>query len=403
VNHDIQKPVIVAIGVYISGYSFTRVFESLFRHLSEFYSIHWVGLGYQGEIKQTENYLVYPVNLLGGDIFGAYCAKELAPQINAKAILVLNDFFILKNYKIAFDDLKANSIRLIAYVPFDGEIADVEMMRDCLIFDEMVLFHEKNLEDVKSALNKYLQHLPNLNQPIPNLSFAYHGVDISIFQKAISRSHIGVLKEKIFKGIEASEVIFILNANRFDPRKNIERTIEAFAKALPFFKKNVFLCLHTPNLKPENKSLLEALISKSGCQENIILNPLGENYVDDTRLTELYQVCEIGVNSSLGEGWGMISFEHAACGATQIVSTHSAPGHLWKEVGVLIPNSTPVSLPSNPFLMHNVDVEELAKQFILLINHEEYLFATGEACYKFSQSSDFDWKTIANHWREILM
>lgn len=32
----------------------------------------------------------------------------------------------------------------------------------------------------------------------------------------------------------------------------------------------------------------------------------------------------------MGEGWGMVSFEHVATGAVQIVPDRSACGKLWK-------------------------------------------------------------------------
>ena len=58
------------------------------------------------------------------------------------------------------------------------------------------------------------------------------------------------------------------------------------------------------NIKPHLKEQLQKLLNDSGVPDRILLNPLGEEYADDTELVKLYQACDIGMNTSLGEGWG---------------------------------------------------------------------------------------------------
>jgi len=41
--------------------------------------------------------------------------------------------------------------------------------------------------------------------------------------------------------------------------------------------------------------------------------------LDDRELNLLYNACDVGLNTASSEGWGMVSFEHAATGAAQIV------------------------------------------------------------------------------------
>jgi hypothetical protein len=55
----------------------------------------------------------------------------------------------------------------------------------------------------------------------------------------------------------------------------------------------------------------------------------------DEQLNFLYNACDVGINTTTGEGWGMPSFEHAATRAAQIVPHHTSLADLWK--GVLIP------------------------------------------------------------------
>ena len=53
---ETKKPVLVALGIYFPGYSFTRVFDSLLKELSAYYTIHWSGIAYKGEVLVLEKY-----------------------------------------------------------------------------------------------------------------------------------------------------------------------------------------------------------------------------------------------------------------------------------------------------------------------------------------------------------
>ena len=50
-------------------------------------------------------------------------------------------------------------------------------------------------------------------------------------------------------------------------------------------------------------------------------------------LNRLYGACDVGVNTSCGEGWGLVSFEHALTGAAQVVPRNSVCEELWEGGG----------------------------------------------------------------------
>jgi hypothetical protein len=69
----------------------------------------------------------------------------------------------------------------------------------------------------------------------------------------------------------------------------------------------------------------------------VSLNPLGSRIVDDVELNLLYNACDVGITTSMGEGWGQVSCEHGAAGAAQIVPDHTACAELWRGRAELIP------------------------------------------------------------------
>ena len=47
------------------------------------------------------------------------------------------------------------------------------------------------------------------------------------------------------------------------------------------------------------------------------------------KLVLLMQSCDVGITTSMGEGWGLGTFEHAATGAAQIVPDHIGFSENW--------------------------------------------------------------------------
>jgi D-inositol-3-phosphate glycosyltransferase len=394
------KPTVLAVGLFVSGTGFTRVLETLFTPLSELFDIHWMGIGYKGPVTQHQHYTLYPVNVNGGDIYGAYGAAELAVKMNARSILLLTDFYLLKNYQRPLEPLKEKNIQLVAYVPVDGYFTDTVMAGQCLFLDKLVLYNQWAMEEVKGALEEYTAVNPAIADAQPQLSYIYHGTDTTTFTAAGKDKQ--ALKQQLFAVPGVAGSIFILNANRYNERKDIEASITAFAKAWPLFNTSTYLCLHTPNLQPELYTALLRLIAESGCSEKIILNPLGDTYCTNDQLAALYTACDIGINTSHGEGWGMISFEHAACGAAQLVPEHTAPGELWKDAGILIPVKKSLQLNTNPFLMCSINADVLANQLVQLVNDRLYRNTISGRCLQHVQQGIFNWENIAVQWAKKL-
>ena len=65
------------------------------------------------------------------------------------------------------------------------------------------------------------------------------------------------------------------------------------------------------------------LISKNDTEyilNNVILRPANNTELSDEDMNILYNACDVGVNSCLGEGFGICNFEHACFGKPQIFS-----------------------------------------------------------------------------------
>ena len=66
------------------------------------------------------------------------------------------------------------------------------------------------------------------------------------------------------------------------------------------------------------------------------LNPLAGGVVDDRALNLLYNACDVGIDTSMGEGGGG-QLRHGAAGPAQIVPAHSACAEVWNGRAEMIP------------------------------------------------------------------
>ncbi len=52
----------------------------------------------------------------------------------------------------------------------------------------------------------------------------------------------------------------------------------------------------------------------------ILINTSGGTVYTDVAINDIYNMCDIGVNTSEGEGYGLCQLEHLQTGAPQIVT-----------------------------------------------------------------------------------
>lgn len=162
----------------------------------------------------------------------------------------------------------------------------------------------------------------------------HHGADTSLFFPVPKMD-----ARKVF-GIGEKDFV-ILNANRNCYRKGNDVGIRAFLK---FLKRhgcpsNIKLFLTCPLYTKSGFDLLT--LTECEChRENIpaqqiiqtnILQPNPNTTMDDKMMNILYSVCDVGINTCFGEGFGLCNFEHALVGKPQIVSNVGGLRDIFRE------------------------------------------------------------------------
>jgi glycosyltransferase involved in cell wall biosynthesis len=108
------------------------------------------------------------------------------------------------------------------------------------------------------------------------------------------------------------------------------------------------------------------------------------------------------MNSSDKEGWGLISFEHAATGAAQIVPRNSAPAELWRGAALMLECEKESSIRGYRRAGHAVKPESIAQQLEILYANPEERFRWAEAAYRNATQMKYDWRNIARQWTGLF-
>jgi glycosyltransferase involved in cell wall biosynthesis len=209
-------------------------------------------------------------------------------------------------------------------------------------------------------------------------------------------------KRRLFGEREADGFI-VLNAAKHDARKRLDLTIEGFARFAQNKPPDVKLYLHTgatfdgPDIRElaRRAGIAERLISTDGWLED---HPA----VNDDDLNLIYNATDVGINTSSGEGWGLISFEHAATGAPQLVPAHSACEELWTTVDTVLPIRSKGEHVGLGMLRKFVEPDDIAATLENLYSNKQFRLEQAQKAYDNATQAAYKWDRIAAQWDDLL-
>jgi D-inositol-3-phosphate glycosyltransferase len=399
---------LVAIGAYLPQTGFTRVLLSVLSRLAATcdYDIHYVGLGYKGppfepfEQRDTGGgrVVIYPCNLQGGDVFGAWQGAALAHAVGARAVLLLNDLWILKNYIAPFAPLR-QQVKVLAYAPLDGRLPDPSWIAPLVSVDRFIVYTRFAQQEVRAACATLAAR--GTTPTFADVDVIPHGVDTTVFHPFDRRA----AREALFPDRpDLWEAFLILNANRPVPRKRIDLTIEGFAAFARHAPAHVKLYLHHAILNIAERDQILAWARQSHVVDRLILPPVSEDTTptSDAHLNLIYNACDIGLNTAMGEGWGLVSLEHAATGAPQVVPRHSACAEIWEGGAALLEVEARYVPSFSPLEMATVAPPEVGRALERLYTDEAYRRMMSKAAYQTATRASYTWDAIARQWASVI-
>ena len=145
---------------------------------------------------------------------------------------------------------------------------------------------------------------------------------------------------------------------------------------------------------------LAALASRLQIEDRLILTSdqpqLAWESVEKLNLID--NACDVGLDTSTGEGWGLVSFEHAAKGAAQIVLRHSACAEPWDGAAEFLEPS--YSLITERTLIEGwfVTPETVAQALERLYANPGLRAERAQQAYDRATVPTYHWDHIATQW-----
>ena len=364
---------------------FSNVMHNIITNLpKDEYDVYVLGINYNGE-QHYFPYKIYTVEKRQDNPVGVLSFMSVMKETDFDIIFIISDAWVIDGM-VPFIKESGTKAKLVAYIPVDAEDHDPEWYSKLDIFSKVVMYNKFGLDVAKEAA--------------PNLPYDVipHGIDAR-FHKLDDKLEI---RKKIFPDRpELWNAFIFLNANRNQPRKRLDITLRAFKK-FARDKKNVYLYLHC-GVKDVHVDLMR-ISRKLGIEDKLIFTSRGEGAqnipVEDLNL--IYNACNVGLNTGVGEGFGLCNVEHALTGAPQVIPKHSALIDIHKDTGVFIPADIDFTLEFISVTAKLVLVDDVVNAMSRIYRDKVLYRKLSEKSTKKFSSLEYSWEEIGKEWNNLF-
>jgi glycosyltransferase involved in cell wall biosynthesis len=382
-----RKKKILWIGDCVIPSGFGRVSESILTRIHQEFDTNVMAINYFGQ-KHDFPFNIFAASTKGGqqvDPYGFKYVEELYNAIKPDIIVAFNDVWIIKYYwEILKKYKEEDDFKFVTYFPVDGGGWFPEVVKFLNDIDLAITYTNFAANVIKEA--GYTGRIETLE----------HGIDSDIFyrkNKQECRDIIGNMKKDDF---------IVFNGNRNQPRKRIDLTIMAFAK-FAVDKPNAKLYLHM-GIKDcgwDIVPLFNVEMAKNG------INPEGRLYLSGTDITPeknnispevlniVYNSCDVGINTSEGEGWGLVPFEMAATGTPQVLPDYAASSEIFADCGELADICFMGKDINYGIDRAYVSIDSIVEKLNKLYSDKKYYTAQAKACAAMTQKPEYQWDNIS--------
>lgn len=393
---DKEKIKVLFVSDLVVETGFSRVAHSIIEHLGKDFDVTGLGVNYNGD-PHTYDFPIYPAMIRGqGNVYGVDRLCSLLLSKDFDVLYMLNDAWVLSYY---LDAIKKNVNKklpkIVTYFPVDSRFHNPHWYKDFDIVSEAYTYTE---------FGKRVVNHPKC-MPQMEVGIIPHGVDTEDFYKLYDnryKAKTDLYGDKL-KGIKDPENSFIvLNANRNQPRKKLDVTMQGFALFAEGKPTNVRLYMHCGVVDSHINIINHA--KRHGIDDRLIFTSLaqGVQSVPVHRLNLFYNATDVGINTSLGEGWGLTNVEHAVTGAPQIVPRHSSCQELFSDCGLLLETVVDITFDKSETVGKLTTPEEVARNLEILYQSPELLAELGEKGRQKFLRPEYQWKNISQQWADVF-
>jgi glycosyltransferase involved in cell wall biosynthesis len=330
-------------------------------------------------------------NLVPGDNYGVEQLPGLLDEIRPDVVLLHHDATFFPMHRATLDAYRERcpDTRVVAYCPLDW----AQVPPRLAAVDLLVLY-------TRSAVAAADEAFTAAGVAAPPMAVIPHGVDRELFaplvQGDFAASRLEARRRLFPDQPELARAFIVLNGNRNQRRKRVDLTMRGFA-LFARDRPDARLYLHMGML--DLGWDVPSLAAELGIADRLLVTTETPSrpLVPDAELNLIYNACDVGLNTAAAEGWGLVSFEHAATGAAQVVPGRGACAELWRDRGLLLP-----TLPDERG-REIATVQGVADVLARLHDDPSLRAGWAERAYAHARSERFGWDAIARQWETELL
>jgi len=249
--------------------------------------------------------------------FGFNKVHEYLEMVQPDVVMIYNDPLVIYKFIESMKHERGKSpYKLWVYVDqvYDG-IAQPLMDKINSQADKVYCFTE-------IWKNKYANYGPS-----PDVGILEHAIDPMVFTNMPPDAR-KALRTNMNIPVDAT---ILLNANRNSQRKRLDLTIAGFVNVLARNPDAPYYLIIATNINfqtggyYDTQRIYTEELAKHGLGQNhlqrlMLVDTAAANAIDDAGINTLYNIADIGINTSDGEGFGLCQLEHMYTGAPQIVT-----------------------------------------------------------------------------------
>ena len=302
-----------------NGYA--RIANNIANYLSEYPDVDIYYFGITGYDENLVRRYIHPrirlMNVIQNspskDAYGVDLIVDAINDIRPDIVMIYNDILVISRILSKINTIDRTLIKFKVYTYID------------LVYKfentNIILSIDKSTDRFFVFSECWLKNMIDIGVSESKIFVLKHCLDT----KNIYR--VDVNNARRILGIHEEDFI-ILNINRNTHRKAIDITVSSFLRFLKRQYCDPRIKLYLNSFKEQNSyDILE--IIKVEClllkldYEKIIYNHVlisANPIMTDEIVNQLYNACDVGINTCYGEGFGLCNLEHASVGKPQVMS-----------------------------------------------------------------------------------
>jgi glycosyltransferase involved in cell wall biosynthesis len=375
---------------------FAQVSHNLIYNLLDKWEIVCLAINYKGDYHPLQKLvkLYCPNAKILDDYYGFSRIKRLVLEERPDVVLVINDPWVAIEHVEAFQNINEkieekyhDHSAKILYTPVDAKHVKESWVKPLNYFDRVIAYTDfgKN-ELIESGLETQCDVLP-------------HGVDTNVFYPIDKRD----ARQQARLGVDW---FIVQTVARNSMRKRLDLSLYYFSLFAKDKPDNVKWYYHGI-LNDIGYDLMD-LANHWGVRDRIIISP--QNVMSSDRglpeesMRTVYNIADVHMSTSGGEGWQLPVHESMACRVANIVPNHSALSE-WCQGGVeyLELSNIPLVTDRQQNTIHaQVTPESTVAALNKLYYDQQYRKDLARKGYKLATQDKFKWTTIANQFDAIF-